>query len=150
MQTKGVKLEFVEVDGNRRELALCAKIAKLYDEGVRVYVWVDGKGAAAALDNLLWSFDDTAFIPHEVLDGADSEQDTQVVIGWQHQLNPNGAKVLLIAGDHAAATLAEFIGHFGRAVDMVPTNDNAGKERARQRFRAYRDAGLTPHFRASS
>lgn len=133
-----------EAGGTTRLRQACVLAEQAYLAGERVLVWLDGAAELARLDDLLWSFGDRSFVPHELLgtDPAAAE-----------------APVLLHAGaipDDAAAALPTLVTlrtepqpetlRFARVIEILdadPDCRNAG----RARFRWYRDQGATPqHF----
>lgn len=110
------------------------------------------------LDTLLWTFDSTSFVAHRRArpgEGEAPEDPTDIWLidvdesgeagtqGLKSALTGEGPEVLLNLGDEA-------VGHpdgWRRIIELVP-GDPAGKQRARQRWRAYEGFGLAPAARA--
>lgn len=88
---------------------------------------------AEALDDLLWSFDDDAFIPHQ-LAGDDDDAETAVLIA------PPGVetadRALVINLRDACAP-----GNFDRVLEVVAA-DSAEREGSRKRWAEYKRMGL--------
>lgn len=132
--------DFHEIRGPRWDLALCRQVQAAWEAGERVYVWADSEADARRLDELLWTFRDDAFVPHELWQG-EPALDTPVAVGWRSG-NPNRAGCVVLARD---ASPAEVEG-FQRVVDFAPVDlpDRIGA--ARNRYRAFREAGLAVSF----
>lgn len=112
----------------------CRCVAKAWRDGETVGVRVGDEATAAAVDDLLWTYSDSAFVPHERA-GSDDAALARVVIG----LAPGDASVLLNLADDAAPADA---GH-ARIVEIIdadPTRRQAGRDR----FRQYRERGWQP------
>jgi DNA polymerase-3 subunit chi len=102
----------------------CMLTEQAYLAGQRVLVWLD-PGDMARFDDLLWTFGDRAFVPHEPLadDPARSEAPVQL---------------------HAGA-LPDGIGTaFGTLVTLREQPEPACRNAGRARFRWYREQGVTP------
>lgn len=139
------KVEYHETRDHSLTDGLCAKTAELYGTGERVYLWAASQADAIKLNERLWTLDDQSFIPHGLWSGEEGFGDP-VAVGWLGGVNPNGAGVLVIAGDHGGEELTATARLFARVVDLVPARDEAGKRAARERFRALREGGFSPEF----
>lgn len=109
----------------------CRLLDTVYRRGLEVHVHVADEAAARALDERLWSFDAGAFLPHRVVGTAGR---APVWIGWQPPVQP-GEVLLNLAGE-----VPHFFSGFRRVLELVPA-DPTGRERARQRYRFYRERG---------
>ncbi len=136
-------VNFHEVKGPRWEIALCRLVERAYDRGQRVYVWASSEADARRLDDLLWTFREDSFVPHELWQGEQSLEDP-VAVGWMAG-NPNDASCLALARD---ATPSEIEG-FALVLDLAPVDVPPLRTLARQRFRAFREAGLQVAFHPS-
>ena len=119
----------------RRQFA-CRLAEKAYKLRHRVHIHVPGSDTAAQLDDLLWTFRDGSFVPHELLSGAVSPE-APVTIGCGPL--PAFDCDLLINLDDA---VPERAGAFPRVAEVV-TSDEDCRSRSRQRFVDYRDQGHT-------
>lgn len=131
---------FFEFRGPRWDLALCRQVEAAYGAGERVCVWAESEAEARRLDDLLWTFRDESFVPHDLWQGEDA-LDTPVAVGWRAG-NPNAATCLVLARDAAPAEAARF----ARVVDFAPVDLPARLGPARARFRAFRAAGFEVAF----
>lgn len=117
----------------------CRLAEQAVDQGQRVFLRVDSDDDAKRIDDLLWTFGDRSFLPHEILnpsDNAPSHERMRILIGntapvdFRDLLINLGSEALV---DNAYPAIAE----------LVPVDDER-KRAARARFKVYRDAGLNP------
>lgn len=114
---------------------VCALTTDFYRQGLGVFIHAQDKRQAEALDEALWQQPAEGFIAHN-LQGEGPPQGAQVVIGWQP---PKQGRAVLI---NLALSAPDFARRFSQLVDFVP-GDDTGKQAARERFKAYRQAGFT-------
>ncbi len=133
-------VEFYDVKTGRLDLALCRQVQAAYEQGQRVYVWAGSQEEARRLDDLLWTYREDGFVPHDLWSGGEPLA-APVAVGWAAG-NPNGATCLVLARDASP----DQVRAFARVVDFAPAQDAAGLAAARARFRAFRDAGMAPTF----
>ncbi|MBI5014794.1 MAG: DNA polymerase III subunit chi [Deltaproteobacteria bacterium] len=133
-------VDFFEARGSRWEEALCRQLEAEHAAGRRAYVWASSEAHARALDDLIWTFRDDAFVPHGLWQG-EATADEAITIGWKAG-NPNAADCLVLVRD---AQPGELTG-YARVIDFAPVDHPALREAARRRFRTFREAGLTVSF----
>lgn len=129
--------------GGARFRHACKLIEQAWHAGERVLVWLEDAGTAERFDQLLWTFSDGAFVPHEPLGGnpRDSEAPVQLFSGATlgGAVLDGGFTTLVNLRDAASP---EALG-FARIVEVID-GDAACREAGRGRFRFYREAGHTP------
>jgi len=111
----------------------CRLAEKAYGLGRAVHMHVDNEAQARALDDLLWSFRDGSFVPHEVLTG--QEAGSPVTVGWQDE-PPVTPDVLI----NLTAAVPGYFSRFERLAEIVEP-DQAARSASRERFRFYRERG---------
>jgi DNA polymerase III subunit chi len=132
-------------EGSRtpRLKAICQLVEKAFLGGERVLVWLQDEAQQSSFDDLLWTFGDRAFVPHEPLaaDPAASESPVQLFAGADlpRAAIPGGFSTLVTLRDEASADALAF----GRVVEIVDA-DPAVRTAGRARFRFYRERGVTP------
>jgi len=135
------RVDFYVLSGSepRSRLKLACRVAeKAYLAGQRVFVWLQDADELRAFDELLWTFADRSFVPHELFADEQQWQDTPVLLSCAAQPT-GGIEVLLNLG----AELPALAHHASRIAEIVDAEE--GRRRAaRQRFRYYRDQGLSP------
>jgi DNA polymerase III subunit chi len=103
----------------RRRLA-CRLAARAYLDRGRVILWSGSEAEAQACDDLLWTFDDRAFVPHRISRDA--------------ELADRGTPV------HVAVA-PEGLPRFARVAEIIDA-DESRRRLGRERFRAYREQKL--------
>jgi DNA polymerase III subunit chi len=131
-----------EPGGPLRLKQACALVEKAFRDGERVLVWLDDDAAYTQFDNLLWTFGDRSFVPHEPLaaDPAACEAPVQLYAGADLPASATGHFTTLVTlREHASQAALQF-----RTVIEVVDADPAIRTAGRARFRFYRDHGVTP------
>ncbi|MBK8182178.1 MAG: DNA polymerase III subunit chi [Candidatus Competibacteraceae bacterium] len=122
---------------NGRALLVCRLVDKAYALGHTVYILAASEAQATALDDLLWTFRQDSFIPHERYPLAGAET-SPVLIGTA--LPPDvKARVLINYTDGAP----EGFEQYERVVEVVDQHPDV-LAKSRERFRQYRERGYTP------
>jgi DNA polymerase-3 subunit chi len=127
-------------EANSRLRQACMLTEQAYLAGERVLVWLDADDMAR-FDDLLWTFGDRAFVPHEPLgaDPARSEAPVQLHAGpLPEGISAAFGTLVTLREQPQPAMLA-----FAKVIEVVdaePACRNAG----RARFRWYREQGVTP------
>jgi DNA polymerase-3 subunit chi len=116
----------------------CRITEKAYLAGHRVLVWCPVAADRDRFDDLLWTFGDRSFVPHDVVDDAARHGEAPVTVtgGGTPAEDPD----VLVNLD---AAVPAFAARARRIVECVD-GDEARRASGRQRFRAYRDLGLAP------
>jgi DNA polymerase-3 subunit chi len=118
----------------------CVIAGKAYDQGLKVTVLATGPAEAAALDEMLWTFRDSAFVPHGRWPAEPSFVAATPVLISDGPLPGSHRDVLINLG---VDTPADFTG-FDRICEVVGS-DAAARRSARGRWRCYSDAGIAPN-----
>ena len=114
-------------------LLVCELARKAFDANLPTLVLARDADQAEQLDDLLWSFDDDAYIPHQI--AGDDEDDL--------------APVLIVAPDTDTPLRALVInlrdaavpGNVERVLEVVPADDNA-RGPLRERWKHYQARGF--------
>ncbi|MDO2948384.1 DNA polymerase III subunit chi [Aeromonas simiae] len=123
---------FYLMQDDDREALVCRLIAETWSGG-HIYCLCRDEGESLALDDRLWQLPADRFVPHQ-LQGETGQ--APVEIG--HQPPRRRYARLINLTDEAPL----FAGEFAQVVDFVPTNER-DKQQARERYKAYRQAGHT-------
>jgi DNA polymerase-3 subunit chi len=110
----------------------CRLAEKAWLGGHKVYLHGEDDAAARSLDELLWSFRDTSFVPHSLQPGASA---TPVLIGSGD--DPGDHHDVLI---NLGAAIPEFFSRFERVAEIV-LNDPESLRASRARWSFYKDRG---------
>jgi len=116
----------------------CQLVAKAVREQLPVLVYVPDQDAARSLDKMLWTYQAIGFVPHCLASDVLSAE-TPVVIAFD-DFEPAHHRVILNL--HLDSPPA--FSRFERLVEIVGVDDD-DRQRARSRFRFYRDRGYEIH-----
>jgi DNA polymerase-3 subunit chi len=117
-----------------RQQFACRLAEKAYRLQNSVHILTGSQGSAAQIDELLWTFRDGSFVPHEVVSRNDTV-DSPVTIGFD--LQTARKHDLLINLSDGVPDVAEA---FPRVAEIV-TSDEESRRNSRERYAAYRDGG---------
>jgi DNA polymerase III subunit chi len=112
---------------------ICRLLDKAYQQKNRIYVHANSLDEAKTLDDLLWTFRDDGFIPHEIYEGKPASSPL-VLIQIGYKTAPANEQDILI---NLTETVPDFFPQFQRVLEIVPNNENA-KKISRSKFRIYR------------
>ena len=106
----------------------------------RVLIKCESADRAAAIDNLLWTYDEQSFLPHAQLGDGDAAR--QPVLITVEDTNANDANVLFLVGGAAApAWDGPFVQPLARVVLLFDGRDPEALSAARQNWTKAKDAG---------
>lgn len=120
-----------------RQTFACRLAEKVYKLDQTVHIHTRTRDDADRLDELLWTFRDGSFVPHERLPRDAGRPSSPVTIGCEG--DPVEPRDLLINLCDEIPQCAE---SFPRVAELV-TSDDDGRQTGRRRFVAYRDKGHT-------
>lgn len=113
----------------------CRLIERIYAEGQALYAYLPDPGAQQQLDELLWTYKQGSFLPHDL---ETTDNTSPVVIGAGAVL-PEQRQVMLNL-DYPGEQPPDFFSSFQRSVEIVAGIDEH-KAAARQRYAFYRHRG---------
>ena len=119
---------------NARWLLACRLLEKAYIKGHRVFVLCNNQNDAELLDELLWTFKEDSFIPHN-LQGEGPEPPPPIQIGFERE--PRGFNDILV---NLANEIPNYCSKFKRIIEIVANTEN-DKELSRAHYRDYRSKG---------
>lgn len=118
-------------EADTRWLVACRLLEKAYLKGHKVYVHCDNQQDAETLDELLWTFKDDSFIPHN-LQGEGPHIPPPIQLGYDQ--SPKGFHDILL---NLSREIPSFFTQFKRVMELV-SNLESEKERSRAHFKEYR------------
>ena len=119
------------------ERALPRLLAQAWSRGYRIVVRAASAERIEHINALLWTYDDTSFLPHG--SARDGNPASQPIWLTDRQDNPNGATMLVLV-DGVEAEPGD-LASYARCCDMFDGNDETAVEAARRRWRRANDAG---------
>jgi len=127
-----------EVSPRARLRTACRVVEKAYLAGNTVLVWHTELEELREFDELLWTFGDGSFVPHEPLAANGFEAAPVLLSMGTPPTAPVDVLVNLAAEVPACAETAQRVAEF---IDGDPARRQAG----RARFRVYKDRGIQPN-----
>ncbi|KGM52969.1 DNA polymerase III subunit chi [Lysobacter concretionis Ko07 = DSM 16239] len=119
---------------NEPLLLVCELARKASDAGLPCVILARDMAQAEQLDDLLWSFDPEAFVPHQIVDEDMDEEEAAVLIAApEHDI---ALRPLVINLRDGAVE-----GAFDRVLEVVPADDSA-RGPLRERWKQYKARGL--------
>lgn len=113
----------------------CRLAEKAYKLDHTVHIHTADRQQAELLDDLLWTFRDGSFVPHELTGVTGSLSAAPVTIGFD-QAGTGGRDLLINLTDE----VPDFAGTFPRVAELV-TSDDQSRRMSRKRFLHYRELG---------
>ena len=113
----------------------CRLAEKAYRLKNTVHIHTSNRQQAEVLDELLWTFRDGSFVPHEVLGVPGRSTGAPVTIGFEE--TGIGAQDLLI---NLTDEIPDMASSFPRVAELV-TSDEQSRQSSRKRFVHYRELG---------
>jgi DNA polymerase-3 subunit chi len=113
---------------------VCELARKAYDANLWTLVLARDAAQAEALDDLLWAFDENAYIPHQIAGTDDEDELAPVLIASPDADVPLRALVINLRD-------APVEGSFERVLEVVPADESA-RGPLRDRWKQYQARGL--------
>ncbi|MCW4454265.1 DNA polymerase III subunit chi [Flavobacterium sp. MXW15] len=113
---------------------VCELARKANDAGLFTLVLARDRAQAEELDELLWAFDDEAYIPHQIAGEDVDEEEAIVLIAAPGTDAPSRPLVINLRDD-------PYLGACDRVLEVVPADPSA-REPLRERWRQYKALGF--------
>lgn len=115
-------------------LLVCELARKAFDQGMPTLILVRDTGEAEALDEKLWSFDDDAYVAHQI--AGDEDDDLTPVLIVPPAFDAPARPLVINLRDEIPR------GRLDVVKEVVPA-DPAAREGSRRRWREYQARGFT-------
>ena len=126
------------IDEHARDTLACKLTEKAWRLENTIHIHTTTREDANRLDELLWTFREGSFVPHEMIGG---DTDAPVTIGFGESAVAPRDLLITLCDDIPA-----FAESFPRIAELV-SSDEDSRAKSRQRYAIYRDQGhkLTTH-----
>jgi DNA polymerase-3 subunit chi len=118
-----------------RQNFACRLAEKAYRLKHTVHIHTENRRQAEVLDQLLWTFRDGSFVPHELLGVSGGSRGAPITIGFEES-GIGDQDLLINLSDEIPAKAASF----PRVAELV-TSDDESRQKSRKRFVLYRELG---------
>ena len=119
----------------------CRVIRKVRAAGKRAVVYTNQADRLAQFDAALWTFSALDFVPHAYADSPLAAA-TPVLLAHDAESAPD-SDVLLTLDDEAPPHFEALFKRYERVIEVVSSDDD-DRQRARVRFKNYRECGFQP------
>ena len=126
---------------NHRVHYACRVIRKARAAGKRAVVYTRNADRLAQMDSVLWTFSALDFVPHVYVDSPLAAA-TPVLLTGDADCAPD-SDVLLTLDDETPPHFEAFFARYERVVEVV-SSDDEDRQRARVRFKNYKERGFEP------
>ncbi len=133
---------FYHLQRTTLERAVGPLLEKCLERGWRVLAISPDAARRAALDEALWTYDDQSFLPHGQAEAEGLAPEAQPVLISGSTDNQNHAAVALLMDGVDLPVDAQF----ERCMVMFDDGDGATRQKARDQFKAAKDAGLSARY----
>ena len=116
----------------------CRLAEQAAEEGSHVYLQTAGHAEAQRLDDLLWTYKDGSFLPHEIFAGGPASHPRVMVLLGDAAPPPSHRQLVVNLTDAIPAELEQY----ERVAEIVDV-DPERKRIARERYKQYRERGCT-------
>jgi DNA polymerase III subunit chi len=138
-----VNVTFYDVQPDARIRRIATLVNAAWERGKRLLVTCSDVEEAEALDQLIWTFDDGAFIPHEIVSMGEAPKDPDArVILVTEEHDPIGAEILL----QAAPVSRAFAQRYAYVIDLVDHRSQEALDASRGRYKDWAKDGFRPNF----
>ncbi|MES2141659.1 MAG: DNA polymerase III subunit chi [Pseudomonadota bacterium] len=120
---------------------LCRLVDKAYQQQQQAYIHASSLQEAQRIDDLLWTFRDISFIPHQLEEAPPSQPPILITIATEEPKQTNYD--ILFNLTH---TVPHFFSKFSRIIEMV-CEEKIYKTHARKKYKVYKEknCSLTTH-----
>ncbi len=122
---------------HRRDSFICKLVEKIYRQRHSVYIHCKDRQETHRLDELLWTFQDISFIPHNLY-GEGPNTPPPIQLGFDATPKQNDVLINL------STTIPIFYTSFQRILEIIPDNE-ALQAVAREHYQFYKTQNLTLH-----
>ncbi|MES2998221.1 MAG: DNA polymerase III subunit chi [Pseudomonadota bacterium] len=128
---------------------LCRLVDKAYQQQHHTYIHTNSLEEAQRLDDLLWTFRDISFIPHQIGETTTLSCNSQHTLQLPVSVTIGTDKPKLPSNDivfNLTQEVPHFFFEFSRIIEMV-SEEKTNKTQARKKYKAYKEQhySLTTH-----
>lgn len=114
----------------------CRLAEQAVEQGQRVYVQTASASEAQRLDELLWTFNDRSFLPHEIFSGGPAAHPRVMILLGEASAPPSHRQLVINLRDGVPENTTDYE-RVAEIVDIDPER----KRSARERYKQYRERG---------
>ena len=132
------QIDFYILGEQPSEQFVCKLVDKVYHLSHSIYIHTGSEQQALRLDEMLWTFWQGSFLPHEITsDKPTNPPASPILIGFGYNAQIH-ADVMI----NLSAEIPGFFSQFDRVVEFVH-GDDALRQAARENYKFYKDRGYS-------
>ena len=131
-------IHFAETTASEQRALLCRWVERFYEQGRRVQVICDSTTSAQVIDQLLWTFSQSSFVPHGVYHGEEGEASIDPVVITTDQVHLPGFDTVVCD----CAVSLDLIEGFAAGVHFVIRDDPEKRNGSRFLWQKLRERGI--------
>lgn len=112
-------------------------VEKCYLTGKKIFIQSPTSTVLQQLDDLLWTFHDTSFLPHSFFQSNEKVAENFAILLGNGENVPLSHNVLINLSD----STPRFLGQFQQILEIIP-DDETSKAAARERYKLYQSQGF--------
>jgi DNA polymerase-3 subunit chi len=139
---QGLRVDFYVLDESSASARLklaCRLAEKAYLAAQTALVWHTDADELKAFDELLWTFMDGSFVPHEMLSTVGTSSNESPVLLSAGTAPPADVDIIINLAPDVPSCLSRT-----RRIAEIIDGDDSRRRAGRARFKAYRDLGIQP------
>jgi DNA polymerase-3 subunit chi len=140
-EVQGLRVDFYVIEESSATARLkvaCRLAEKAYLAAQTALVWHTDADELRTFDDMLWTFMDGSFVPHEVLTAEAATNETPVLLS-AGTVPSHDVDIIINLAPEVPSCLART-----RRVAEIIDGDDGRRRAGRARFKAYRDLGVQP------
>lgn len=118
-----------------RDVVACKLAEKAYRQGIFSILYTESENQSRFLDDLLWTFRNTSFVPHQILTVPKPPENPQILIC--NLFLPGRENLTVI---NLASAIPNELENCQRILEIIAPDEPA-KQAGRQRYRQYQQIG---------
>lgn len=116
-----------------RLLLACKVLEKAQMQALNTYIHLDSAATCQQLDELIWTYNELSFIPHDL--APKKEEGVRVQLGHDHEPMEDCDFLINLSNE-----MPEFFGRFARMAEILDQESDI-LHAGRERYKFYRDRG---------
>lgn len=127
------QIDFYLVSSSNMIHVACKLLEKIFQQNLTAHAHCEQEDIAKKVNETLWTFKDTSFIPHELVSEI-KDHEPPISIGFGEQMPPAIYDVLLTISPE----LPEYATQFERILFIIPKENEPWKQMARDYYKDFK------------
>lgn len=139
------RIDFYLIEHDDAEIGAlfaCHLVEKIALLKKKIYIQAQNQKQAEIIDNLLWTYKENSFLPHDICTTDQDQSSSPILIGFYEQSTPNHGEVLI----NTTTDEPFFFSQFERLAEIVLSKNQDHVTQSRIRYKKYRIRGYPLHI----